>query len=432
MSHEPLAYRMRPRTIDELIGQEQIIGKESALYRLIQNGRVPSMLIHGEPGIGKTSFAYAIAGTVDKRFVTVNATTSGKKELEDIVHEAKMFGEIILFADEIHRWSKLQQDYLLSYVESGFITLIGATTENPYHDVNSAIRSRCNHILKLDPLLPKHIYKLLDRALRDEDRGLGNLQIQISEEQILKIAHGVNGDARSSLNILESIVFGSPKESDGTIIVQDEIIEEFLRSKGFNHDKNGDFHYDTLSGFQKSIRGSDVNAALYYLARLIEAGDLTSICRRLTVIAYEDIGLAGDPWKVVLACEAAKQVGFPEARIILSNTVIELCLSSKSNSSVLAIDRALGDVRSGLHDDIPAHLKDSHYAGAKDMGHGIGYVYPHDHPLGNFGGWVNQQYLPDRLVNQVYYKPKEAGNEKRYGAIFEKLEQFKKVQKKES
>jgi len=426
MNGEPLAYRMRPRTVDEIIGQEQIIGKETGLYRLIQSGRVPSMLLHGEPGIGKTSFAYAIAGTVDKRFVTVNATTSGKKELEDIVHEAKMFGEVILFADEIHRWSKLQQDYLLSYVESGFITLIGATTENPYHDVNSAIRSRCNQIIKLQPLQPKNIYQLLDRALRDEERGLGGFPIQISEEQILKIAHGVNGDARSSLNLLESIVFGSPKDSDRTILVDDQIIEEFLKSKGFNHDKNGDYHYDTLSGFQKSIRGSDVNAALYYLARLIEAGDLPSICRRLMVIAYEDIGLAGEPWKTILACEAAKQVGFPEARIILSHAVVELCLASKSNSTYLAIDRALADVRSGNFDDIPAHLKDSHYMGAKEMGHGINYKYPHDYPLGSFGGWVNQQYLPDRLVDRKYYKPKDAGNEKRIGAIYEKLQAFKK------
>jgi putative ATPase len=426
MNVEPLAFRMRPRTIDEIIGQDEIIGKEMGLYRLIQSGRVPSMLLHGEPGIGKTSFAHAIAGTVDKRFVTVNATTSGKKELEDIVQEAKMFGEIILFADEIHRWSKLQQDYLLSYVESGFITLIGATTENPYHDVNSAIRSRCNQIIKLQPLQPKHIYKLLDRALRDEERGLGELAIQISEEQILKLAHGVNGDARSSLNLLESIVYGSPKDTDGSILVDDLIIEEFLKSKGFNHDKNGDYHYDTLSGFQKSIRGSDVNAALYYLARLIEAGDLTSICRRLTVIAYEDIGLAGEPWKTILACDAAKQVGFPEARIILSHAVVELCLASKSNSTYLAIDRALADVRSGDYDDIPALLKDSHYAGAKELGHGTNYKYPHDYPLGSFGGWVKQQYLPDRLVDRKYYKPKDAGNEKRTGAIYEKLQAFKK------
>ncbi|WP_425388179.1 replication-associated recombination protein A [Ectobacillus panaciterrae] len=416
---------MRPRTLDEVIGQEHIIAPTTAFYRMIQQGHVPSMLLYGEPGIGKTSMAYAIAGSAKKHFIALNATTAGKKDIEQVVSEAKMYNGILLFLDEIHRFTKAQQDYLLSHVESGLVTLIGATTENPFHDVNPAIRSRCNQIKQLKPISPSDIITVLKRALKDVERGLGNLSIEIAEEQLERIANGTNGDVRASLNLLEDIVYASEVEND-TYHIKDGTIQEFLVNKGFSHDKGGSAHFNVLSGLQKAIRGSDTNGALHYLARLIEAGDLTSICRRLIVIAYEDCGLASDMgYKTYLACEASKAVGFPEARIILANIVIEMCLSAKSNSSYLAIDKALEDVRNGAHYDIPAHLKDSHYGSAKKLGHGIGYIYPHDHPLGSFGGWVNQQYLPDELKDRQYYYPKEAGKEKTLGAIYLKLREMR-------
>lgn len=425
MENQPLAYRMRPRTLDEVVGQEHIVGVNTSFYRMIQQGHVPSMLLYGEPGIGKTSLAYAIAGSTKKHFIPLNATTAGKKDIEQVVNEAKMYGGILLFLDEIHRFTKAQQDYLLPHVESGLVTLIGATTENPFHDVNPAIRSRCNQIKQLKPIKPSDIIVLLKRTLEDTERGLGSLHIVITEEQLDTIANGTNGDVRASLNLLEDIVYAS-KVEDNMYHVEDETIEEFLVNKGFSHDKNGSAHYDVLSSLQKAIRGSDTDGAVFYLARLIEAGDLTSICRRLVVIAYEDCGLASDMgYKTYLACEASKSVGFPEARIILSNIVIEMCLSAKSNSSYLAIDKALEDVRNGAYYDIPSHLKDNHYRGAKQLGHGIGYVYPHDHPLGSFGGWVKQQYLPDELKDRQYYVPKEAGKEKKLGAIYLKLREMK-------
>ncbi|GAB6431173.1 replication-associated recombination protein A [Bacillus luti] len=425
MEKNPLAYRMRPRTLDEVIGQEHIIGKNTSFYRMIQQGHVPSMLLYGEPGIGKTSLAYAIAGSTKKHFITLNATTAGKKDIEHVVNEANVHGEVLLFLDEIHAFTRSQQNYLLEHTERALITLIGATTENPFHDVNPAIRSRCNQIKQLKPIKPSDIILLLKRTLEDQERGLGNLNIAITEEQLDTISNGTNGDVRTSLNLLEDIVYASKVEDD-VYHVEDETIEEFLINKGFSHDKNGSAHYDVLSSLQKAIRGSDTDAAVFYLARLIEAGDLTSICRRLVVIAYEDCGLASDMgYKTYLACEASKSVGFPEARIILSNIVIELCLSAKSNSSYLAINKALEDVRNGAYYEIPSHLKDNHYRGAKQLGYGIGYVYPHDHPLGSFGGWVKQQYLPDELKDRQYYVPKDAGKEKNLGAIYLKLRGMK-------
>lgn len=421
MENKPLAYRMRPRTLDEIVGQAHIVAPDTAFYRMIQQGHVPSMLLYGEPGIGKTSLAYAIAGSANKHFMALNATTAGKKDIEEVVSEARMYDGIILFLDEIHRFNKAQQDYLLSHVENGLVTLIGATTENPYHSVNPAIRSRSNQIKQLKPLQPSDIITVLHRALEDKERGLGQLSIEITESQLEMIANGTNGDVRTALNLLEDIVYAA-ETKDNTYHINDDTIKEFLNHKGFSHDKDGSAHYNVLSGLQKSIRGSDVDGALHYLARLIEAGDLTSICRRLIVIAYEDCGLASDMGhKTYLACEASKVVGFPEARIILANIVVEMCLSAKSNSSYLAIDKALEDVRKGAYYDIPAHLKDAHYSGAKTLGHGIGYVYPHDHPLGSFGGWVDQQYLPNELKNRQYYRPKEAGKEKTLGAIYLKL-----------
>jgi putative ATPase len=421
-SKEPLSMRMRPRNIDEIVGQKHVIGPNTPLYRMIKNGHVPSMLLYGEPGIGKTSLAYAIAGTVEKEFYAINATTSGKKEMEEIVAQAEMFGNIILFIDEIHRFNKAQQDYLLPNVEKGLITLIGATTENPFHEVNPAIRSRCGQIKQLKRLTKEDIVILLKRALTDKDRGLGDMSIEIDESLLNIIASSTTGDARSALNILEDIIYAS-KKKDGIIYVDEHTVVECVKGKGFQHDKGGDIYYSLLSAFQKSIRGSDVDAALYYLARLLEGGDLSAICRRLAVIAYEDIGLANPMMgvKVMAAIEAVERLGLPEARIPLSVVTVELCLSPKSNSAYKALDKAIDDVRNGKTGEIPNHLKDAHYQGAKVLGHGKGYKYPHDYP----NGWVYQQYLPDELVGVQYYVPKESGEEKYLAKVYTRLEELK-------
>ncbi|NUK30819.1 replication-associated recombination protein A [Parageobacillus sp. VR-IP] len=419
---EPLAVRMRPRNIDEIVGQKHIIGPHTALYKMIQKGYVPSLLLYGEPGTGKTSLAYAIAGTAGREFFAINATTSGKKDIEEVVETAKLIGNVILFIDEIHRFNKAQQDYLLPHVENGLITLIGATTENPFHEVNPAIRSRCGQIQQLKRLLPDDIVALLRRALQDPDRGLGNFRIVIEEELLFRIAEASGGDARVALNLLEAAVYAS-REVNGQIYVKEETIAECTANRGFTHDKNGDVHYSLLSAFQKSVRGSDVDAALHYLARLLEGGDLAAVCRRLLVIAYEDIGLANPMMgvKVQAAVNAVERLGLPEARIPLSVVTIELCLSAKSNSAYKALDAAIADVRAGKIGDIPDHLKDAHYYGASVLGHGKGYRYPHDYP----NGWVAQQYLPKELAGVKYYMPKEHGEEKYYAKVYERLEQLK-------
>ncbi|MCF2646662.1 MULTISPECIES: replication-associated recombination protein A [Bacillaceae] len=425
MNGEPLAYRMRPTNLDEVVGQKEIIGKTTSVYKMIKNGHVPSMLLYGEPGIGKTSIAFAIAGTTKLPFIALNATTSGKKDVEAVVDEARLTGKVILFLDEIHRFNKAQQDYLLPHVERGDIVLIGATTENPYHDVNPAIRSRCGQIKQLKRLTDSDIEELLHRALKEE-RGLGNLSIQISEEQIKRISKGTNGDARKSLTLLESIVYSSDKE-DGIFTIKDETIDQMIEKVGVFGDKKGSHFYNLLSSLQKSIRGSDVDAALYYLAHLLETGDLVAVNRRLLVIAYEDIGLAKTSVgnNVLAAVTASERLGLPEARIPLSVAVVEMCLSSKSNAAYKALDAAIADVRSGRVGDIPMHLRDGHYEGSKKLGH-VGYIYPHDHPIGTFGGWVDQEYLPEKLKGTQYYHPTEAGEEKKLGAIYEKLAGFKK------
>ncbi|MGO5011305.1 replication-associated recombination protein A [Niallia sp. Sow4_A1] len=425
MNGEPLAYRMRPTNLDEVVGQKEIIGKTTSLYKMIKNGHVPSMLLYGEPGIGKTSIAFAIAGTTKLPFIALNATTSGKKDVEAVVDEARLTGKVILFLDEIHRFNKAQQDYLLPHVERGDIVLIGATTENPFHDVNPAIRSRCGQIKQLKRLTDSDIEELLHRALKEE-RGLGNLSIQIREEQIKRISKGTNGDARKSLTLLESIVYSSDKE-DGIFTIKDETIDQMIEKVGVFGDKKGSHFYNLLSSLQKSIRGSDVDAALYYLAHLLETGDLVAVNRRLLVIAFEDIGLAKTSVgnNVLAAVTASERLGLPEARIPLSVAVVEMCLSSKSNAAYKALDAAIADVRSGRVGDIPMHLRDGHYEGSKKLGH-VGYIYPHDHPIGTFGGWVDQEYLPEKLKGTQYYHPTEAGEEKKLGAIYEKLAGFKK------
>lgn len=426
MNGEPLAYRMRPTHLDEIVGQKEVIGKKTSLYKMIQNGYVPSMLLYGEPGTGKTSIAFAIAGTTNIPFIALNATTAGKKDVEAVVEETRLTGKVILFLDEIHRFNKAQQDYLLPHVEHGDIILIGATTENPFHDVNPAIRSRCGQIKQLSRLKEADIEELLQRAVKDEKKGLGKLSIQISNEQIKKIAQGANGDARKSLTMLESIVYSSSQEN-GVFVIEDETIADLIDKVGVYGDKKGSNFYNLLSCLQKSIRGSDVDAALYYLAHLLEIGDLVAVSRRLLVISYEDIGLANTTVgnNVLAAITASERLGLPEARIPLSVAVIEMCLSSKSNSAIVSIDKAIEGIRNGKVGEIPKHLRDAHYAGAKALGH-VGYLYPHDYPIGSFGGWVKQQYLPKELADVHYYTPTEAGQEKRLAGIYNKLQEFKK------
>ncbi|MCT6923235.1 replication-associated recombination protein A [Metasolibacillus sp.] len=425
MHNEPLAYKMRPRNLDEVVGQEDIIGKDSALYKMIIKGHVPSMLLYGPPGVGKTSIASAIAGSSKLPFFALNATQAGKSDIEQVVMDARMSGKVILFLDEIHRFNKLQQDTLLPHVENGSIVLIGATTENPFHSVNPAIRSRCGEILQLTRLTVEDVCTLLQQALTDKERGLGKLGVSATNEQLIKIAEASNGDARKSLTLLESVYYASD-EQDGVTVLSDRAIEHLAKRIGVYGDKGGSHFYNLLSALQKSIRGSDTNAALYYLAHLLESGDIVAVCRRLLVIAYEDIGLANPAVgaHVNAATEAAQKLGLPEARIPLAAAVVEMCLSDKSNSAYKALDAAIAAIHEGKTGDIPNHLKDAHYAGAKELGH-IGYQYPHDTPIGTFGGWINQQYLPDALVGMEFYKPVIAGEEKRMASIYEKLKSFK-------
>lgn len=425
MQNEPLAYKMRPKQIDEIVGQKHILGSDTPLYKMITKGHVPSMLLYGPPGVGKTSIANAIAGSSRLPFFALNATHAGKKDIEQVVMDARMSGKVILFLDEIHRFNKLQQDTLLPHVENGSIILIGATTENPFHDVNPAIRSRCGEILQLERLTEKDVLQLLKKALTDEARGLGKLAIQATDEQLERIANASNGDARKALTLLESVYYASD-EIDNVTILNDNAIDALAKRIGVFGDKGGSNFYNLLSALQKSVRGSDVNAALYYLAHLLESGDLIAVCRRLLVMAYEDVGLANPAVgaHVQAATEAAVKLGLPEARIPLATAVVEMCLSDKSNSAYKALDAAIRAIREGKTGKIPNHLKDAHYAGAVELGH-VGYKYPHDSPVGTFGGWVKQQYLPDELVGTEFYKPVIAGEEKRMAGIYEKLKSFK-------
>lgn len=419
MSIKPLAFRMRPRSIEEVIGQQHLVGEGKIIERMVKAKQLSSMILYGPPGVGKTSIASAIAGSTQFAFRTLNAVTNNKKDMEVVAAEAKMSGKVILLLDEVHRLDKAKQDFLLPYLENGMITLIGATTSNPFHAINPAIRSRCQ-IFELKSLEVADIITALNRALIDDNRGLGSYQTDVSSEALAHLATASNGDVRSALNALELAVISTTPEESGTIHIDVDIAAECIQKKSFSHDKDGDAHYDVLSALQKSIRGSDVNAALHYLGRLIEAGDLVSIARRLVVIAYEDIGLANPQAgpRALAAVEAAERLGFPEARIPLANSVVELCLSPKSNSAYLAIDAALADIRAGHSGDVPDHLKDGHYQGAKELGRSIGYLYPHDFD----NGWVEQQYLPNKLLGKQYYKPKKSGKfEQALAAVYEKL-----------
>ncbi|WP_226583285.1 replication-associated recombination protein A [Halobacillus litoralis] len=423
MSQQPLAFRMRPSNIEEIIGQSHLVAEGKTIHRMIKANRLASMILFGPPGTGKTSMATALAKSLQIPHKTLNAVTDKKKDMEIAVEEAKMHGQLVLILDEVHRLDKAKQDFLLPHLESNRLTLIGCTTSNPYHSINPAIRSRC-HLFELHRLSSDDIKEAIHRAIQDENKGLGHLNIQIEDDALEHFAQSANGDLRAALNGLELAAFSTPENSEGVIHITLEVAEECMQKKSFSHDKGGDAHYDVLSAFQKSIRGSDVNASLHYLGRLIEAGDLDSIARRLVVIAYEDIGLANPQAgpRALAAVEAAERIGFPEARIPLAVTVAELALSPKSNSAYKALDAALSDIRNGKSGEVPAHLKDAHYKGAESLGRGIGYKYPHNYE----SGWVDQQYLPDTLQTRNYYEPKRTGKfEQALEQVYSKIKKQK-------
>ncbi|GKS81908.1 recombinase RarA [Ligilactobacillus pabuli] len=403
---KPLAYRMRPKKIEDIVGQQHLVGPGKIIERMVKARLLSSMILYGPPGTGKTSIASAIAGSTKYAFRTLNAATDSKKDLEAIAAEAKMSGTVVLMLDEIHRLTKPKQDFLLPHLENGSIILIGATTENPYISINPAIRSR-TQIYEVKPLTAADITQAINRALTDTTNGLGDLDLEVSPEAMTHLSQATHGDLRSTLNALELAAKSTPPNDEGQIILDLPIVEECLQRKALVQDKDGDAHYDVISAFQKSIRGSDADAALHYLARLLEAGDLISVNRRLLTIAYEDIGLANPAAaaRTVSAVTAAEKIGLPEARIPLANAVIELCVSPKSNSAIQAIDAAIADIRAGNYGDVPDTLKDAHYQGAAKLGRGTDYKFPHDFPH----DWVKQTYLPQKIKNKQYYQPKENG-----------------------
>lgn len=425
---QPLAYRMRPKNLDEVVGQEHLVGNKKIIRRMVEAKLLSSMILYGPPGIGKTSIASAIAGSTKYAFRKLNAATDTKKDLQIVAEEGKMSGTVILLLDEIHRLDKTKQDFLLPLLESGNIILIGATTENPYISISPAIRSRCQ-IFELHRLKEMDISHAIDRALKDSETGLGKYNVELTKDARNLLIEKGNGDLRATLNALELAVLSTKEEkqenADNKLVIDKVEMQDSIQFKSQNYDANGDGHYDLLSAFQKSIRGSDTDAALYYLGNLCESGDLVAICRRLLVIAYEDVGLANPPAcsRAVNAVQAAQMVGLPEARIILSNAVIELCLSPKSNSAITAIDAAIGDIRNKQNDPIPDSLKDAHYKGAATLNHGVSYLYPHDFQ----GDWIAQQYLPNNLKNVSYFNPK--GNSKIEDALKRQYLRLKKMQK---
>lgn len=407
---EPLAVRMRPRSLDHFFGQEQVVGPGTFLRSMIEEDRVPSLLLYGPSGTGKTTLAKIISELTSSRFVMLNATNVGIGELRATIEEAIRFRNslqqrTILFLDEIHRFNKSQQDVLLPSVESGQIILIGATTENPFFEVNRPLLSRLR-LLTLERLAPSALVSILRRALTDVDYGLGKKDLSATDELLEDIGRFVDGDARMALNVLEQVGAMVRPHEEITI----EVVEKVLGRRVYRYDKKGDNHYDVISAFIKSMRGSDPDAVLYYLARMIEAGeDPVFIARRIIICAAEDVGLA-DPQALVVAnaaAQAAHMVGFPEARIILSEAALYIALAPKSNSAYVGIDAAIQAVRHKEQGEVPKHLRDAHYGGAKQLGHGVGYRYAHDYPK----GYVDQQYLPDALVNDRYYTPVDRGCE---------------------
>ncbi|VGQ76670.1 recombination factor protein RarA [Streptococcus pyogenes] len=416
-----LALRMRPKTISEVIGQKHLVGEGKIIRRMVEANRLSSMILYGPPGIGKTSIASAIAGTTRYAFRTFNATIDSKKRLQEIAEEAKFSGGLVLLLDEIHRLDKTKQDFLLPLLENGTIIMIGATTENPFFSVTPAIRSRVQ-IFELEPLSNEDIKTAIQLAISDKERGFPFL-VTIDDEALDFIVTATNGDLRSAYNSLDLAVMSTSPNEDGSRHISLETMENSLQRSYITMDKNGDGHYDVLSALQKSIRGSDVNASLHYAARLVEARDLPSLARRLTIIAYEDIGLANPDAQVhtVTALDAAQRIGFPEARILIANVVIDLALSPKSNSAYLAMDAALADLRTSGNLPIPRHLRDGHYAGSKDLGNAKDYLYPHAYPE----KWVKQQYLPDKLVGHHYFEANETGKyERALGSNKERIDKL--------
>lgn len=418
---ENLALRMRPTDIDQIIGQQHLVGPGKIIRRMIEANRLSSMILYGPPGIGKTSIASAIAGTTKYAFRTFNATVDSKKRLQEIAEEAKFSGGLVLLLDEIHRLDKTKQDFLLPLLENGKIIMIGATTENPFFSVTPAIRSRVQ-IFELEPLSNDNIKTAIQRAISDKERGF-DFEVSLDEEALDFIATATNGDLRSALNSLDLAVMSTQADDQGLRHITLDTVENSLQRSYITMDKNGDGHYDVLSALQKSIRGSDVNASLHYAARLIEAGDLPSLARRLTVIAYEDIGLANPDAQIhtVTALEAAQKIGFPEARILIANVVVDLALSPKSNSAYLAMDAALSDLRKSGNLPIPRHLRDGHYQGSKELGNAQVYLYPHNYPK----KWIKQQYLPDKLLGSDYFSANETGKyERALGANKERIDKL--------
>lgn len=420
----PLASRMRPTTLDEVVGQQHIVGKDKLLYRAIKADKLSSIIFYGPPGTGKTTLAKVIAHTTSAEFMQINATSAGKKDMEEVVEQAKnnqgMYQKkTILFIDEIHRFNKGQQDYLLPFVEDGTIILIGATTENPYFEVNGALLSR-SVIFELKKLSTDDIKVLLKRALNDTEKGMGAYNAQIDDDALDFLADVSNGDARAALTAIELGVLTTDRSNDGIIHITIDVASECIQKRVISYDKKGDNHYDTISAFIKSMRGSDPDAAVYYLARMLYAGeDVKFIARRIMILASEDIGNA-DPMAMVVAASAAaevERVGMPEAQIILSQAVTYMACAPKSNASYNAISAAMNCVKQTKTPAVPAHLQDAHYGAAEKLGHGVGYKYAHDYP----NHYVKQQYLPDGLTDRVFYKPTDIGYEAKIKAHMDEL-----------
>ncbi len=420
----PLASRLRPSTLDEMVGQQHIIGKDKLLYRAIKADKLSSIILYGPPGTGKTTLAKVIASTTSAQFCQINATGAGKKEMEQVIAQAKdnqgMYGKkTILFIDEIHRFNKGQQDYLLPFVEDGTVILVGATTENPYFEVNGALLSR-SIIFELQPLTKEEVRTLLLRAINDREKGMGAYHAVIEEDALAFLSDVSNGDARTALNAIELGILSTKPAEDGKIHITLEVASECIQKRVVKYDKSGDNHYDTISAFIKSMRGSDPNAAVYYLARMLYAGeDIKFIARRIMICASEDVGNA-DPMALVVAsgaAQAVERVGMPEAQIILSQAVTYVACAPKSNAAVCAIGSAMDAVKETMTAPVPVHLQDAHYRSSGRLGHGVGYKYAHDYPK----HYVKQQYLPDGLTDRVFYKPSENGYEKKIREYFDWL-----------
>ena len=422
----PLASRLRPTTLDEVVGQQHIVGKDKLLYRAIKADKLSSIIFYGPPGTGKTTLAKVIANTTSAEFMQINATSAGKKDMEEVVAAAKnnqgMYGKkTILFIDEIHRFNKGQQDYLLPFVEDGTIILIGATTENPYFEVNPALLSR-SVIFELKKLSTEDIRTLLLRAVNDTEKGMGSYHAQMDDDALEFLADMANGDARAALTAIELGILTTDRSEDGIIHITLDVASECIQKRVINYDKTGDNHYDTISAFIKSMRGSDPDAAVYYLARMLYAGeDVKFIARRIMILASEDIGNA-DPQALqvaVAAAQAVERLGVPEARIVLAQAVTYMASAPKSNSAINAIDKAMRVVQETKTPPVPVHLQDAHYKSAGKLGHGKGYKYAHDYK----NHYVKQQYLPDGLTGEVFYEPSENGYEQQIRAYYKKIKE---------